>query len=396
MLLLKIFRKALPPEMRERTQEMLKVPAMVDPKYTSLQTLSEPSGALAMRTQLREQVSRVAASTIASLRKIPAAGVRDLMRLGHSTHEPDVDITSADRQQEEGPNTSKLYFHGTTVSPMSFLRPDPKLFATGVYGSGLYLTPDYHTALGYRYRSGDNDGHIRKYTLPSSLKLCDLTVGKKTDKQIEEKYKNFRKQHLDGLKTLYTNLAQFYGINPQKKFTFSFSWERRPPPSHNRFDLEHHLGQLLHTFQNHTITQNDHQKQFTLDDLFDSEKFNPYHVSKSSRMIPSHPRAFLRELRNLHTMIALNMLDDPSNAYHDAFIRDEHGNLLTKDALNSKKGQLCREVLSLPEEEMESHMFAAMGYDGLKTDPARNIVVFPHAVHKLRFHGVAGSQDAYR
>ena len=381
----------LPPELRERTQEMLKVPAMVDPWYTSPETLSGPSGAFAMRTQLREQVSRVAASTIASLRKLPAAGVRDLMRLGHATHEPDVDITSADRQPEESPNTGTMYFHGTNVDPMSFLRPDPKHFATGVYGSGFYLTPNYHTALGYKDRpSGEKSGHIRKYTLPSSLKLCDLAIGEKTDQQIQERYKNFTKQHLDGLKKFYTNLAQFYGINPQKKFTFSYESTR--PPSHDSFDLEHHLGKLLSTFQYHTITQNDHKKQFTLEDLFDSKKFNPYYT-----MMPPHPRVFARQLRNLHTMMALNMRFDPSNAYYDTFIRDEHGNLLSKDALDSKRRQICSEVVSFPEEDLESHMFAAMGYDGLKTDSTGNIVIFPHAVHKLRFHGVAGSQDvSYR
>ena len=391
MLLLKIFRKALPPEMQERTQEMLKVPAIIDPKYASAQTLWAPSGALAMRTQLREQVSRIAASTISSLRRrMPAAGIRDLMRLGHSTHEPDVDITSADRQPEESPNTGTMYFHGTNVDPMSFLRPDPRFFTTGIHGSGLYLSPNYHTALGYKDRPSGESGHIRKYTLPSSLKLCDLAIGEKTDQQIQERYKNFTKQHLDGLKKFYTNLAQFYGINPQKKFTFSYESTR--PPSHDSFDLEHHLGKLLSTFQYHTITQNDHKKQFTLEDLFDSKKFNPYYT-----MMPPHPRVFARQLRNLHTMMALNMRFDPSNAYYDAFIRDEHGNLLSKDALDSKRRRICSEVVSFPEEDLESHMFAAMGYDGLKTDSTRNIVIFPHAVHKLRFHGVAGSQDvSYR
>jgi len=381
MLLLKIFRKAVPPEMRERTQEMLKVPAIIDPKYAS---------ALAMRTQLREQVARLTASTIASFRKIPAAGMRDLMRVGHSTHEPDVDITSADMQREQIPNASKLYFHGTAVDPMSFLRPDPKHFATGVFGSGLYLTPQYGTALGYKDRSTeDQGGHIRKYTVPSSFKFCDLVTGNKTERQIQEKYNPLVKQHLDGLKKLYTNLAQFYGINPQKKFTYSYGSTR--PPSHDDFDFEHHLGKLLTTFQYQTLSQNDHQKQFTLEDLFDSEKFNPYYT-----MSPPHPRVFARELRNLHTMMALNMRFDPSNAYHDAFIRDYHGNLLTKDALESRRRGLGRLVLSFPEEELDSHMFAAMGYDGLKTDTTGNIVVFPHAVHKLRFHGVAVPQDAYR
>ena len=397
MLLLKIFRKALPPKMRERTQEMLKVPAMVDPKYASSQVLAT-RGSVDLKKQLREQVSRVTASTIASLRGgMPAAGARDLMRLGHSTHEPDVDMTLTDRQQEEGPNTSKLYFHGTTASPMSFLRPDPKHFATGVHGTGLYLSPDYFTALEYMNRSAsDNGGHIRKYTLPSSLKLCDAD----SRNPLSSVSSSLTKQHIDGLKKLFVNLATFYGIDPKKKFNFSRNKTRSFSIASRHIDiddLENHLGSLLHAFQPEDREKN--QEQFTLNDVFDSKKFNPhksmyaYCIDQRLFSIPQ-PIVLTRCLHDLHVTMALNMMNDSSNAHHDVFIRDKHGNLETKDQLTFKKDQMMKIIRSLPHEEMASHMLAAMGYDGLRVTPASeksNIVIFPHAVHKLRFEGSARS-----
>ena len=391
MLLLKIFRKALPPEMQGRTQEMLKVPAIIDPKYASPQVFATHFGTAKVKKQLREQVSRVTASTIASLRKLPAAGVRDLMRLGHSTHEPDVGITLADRQPERRPNTSKLYFHGTTVDPTTFLRPDPKHFATGVHGTGLYLSPDYFTALEYMGSKGitHRDGHVRKYTVPSSLKLCDA----ETRNPLSSVSSSSTKQHIDGLKKLFVNLATFYGIDPKKKFNFSRNKIRDFSIASRHIDmddLENHLGSLLHAFQ--TEDRENNEEQFTLNDVFDSKKFNPH----KSMYAYSQPQAIslIRLLRDLHVTMALNMMNDPSNAHHDTFIRDQHGNLETKDQLTRKKTQMMKIIQSLPHEEMASHMLAAMGYDGLKVTPASeksNIVIFPHAVHKLRFEGSARS-----
>lgn len=394
---------SLPPMPSEaRTHEMLQVPATVDPHYEvplyaqpldAMQSFQSHAGRrsvtsqfVRMRRQELEQISRLLGSTLAKRSPhISSTSLRDLMRIGHSTHEQDASIGSHEREiPQESPSGAMPFYHGTTVSSNEYARPDPAFMQTGIDGLGLYLTPkfdlartyaDSASANGLRFKNDGTPiiGHVREYTIPASLKLAPTAPNGHADR---DNYIS-KQEHLDGLYDFFSKLSKFYGIDPNKKFDANFKTDESNDPTDiisAKSDLNRDMAAVFHSFQK---LAKEPSTSFTLRDLFDFKKYSPA------------PYA-LTNLIQLTRSMSKNLMYDPENIHHDMFRRDKNGKLLSDEELKEKQ-KLYEENddLALFKDTMWGHMLASMGYDGAAHKD--RVVILPHAINKLnleRIHSI--------
>ena len=392
--------RSLPPMPSEaRTHEMLQVPATVDPHYgvplyaqplyamNSFQShagrRSVTSQFVRIRRQELEQISRLLGSTLAKRSPhISSTSLRDLMRIGHSTHEHDVSIGSHEREiPQESPSGAMPFYHGTTVSSNEYARPDPAFMQTGIDGMGLYLThkfdlarsyADSATANGRRFKNDGTPiiGHVREYTIPASLKLAPTAPNGHADRD------NYilKQEHLDGLYDFFSKLSKFYGIDPDKKFDPNFKDDESNYSTdiiYSKSDLNRDMAAVFHSFRRRA---KEPSTSFTLRDLFDFKKYSPA------------PYASLN-LIQLARYMSKNLMYDPENIHHDMFRRDKNGKLLSDEELKEKQ-KLYEENddEALFKDTMWGHMLASMGYDGAAHKD--RVVILPHAINKLNLERI--------
>jgi len=380
--------ESMPPMPSEaRTHEMLQVPATADPNYAKPSFLLSQGGHRdlimpipRMLKQEQEQVARLLASTLVKRSPhIAPTSVRNLMRLGHSTHEQDVSIGPHEREiPQETSNGTTPFYHGTTVPSSEYMRPDPALMQNGIDGLGLYLTPDFNNARNYASLTGfwgdsshglKNDGHIREYSIPNSLNIAPVQLNRHS---YRDNYIS-KQEHFDGLYDFFSKLAKFYGIDPDKKFDADFTSNLSDGRS-AKSDLHRAMAAAFYNFQE---VKQKPSTSFTLRDIFDSKKYNPA------------PNA-LSHLIELAKAMSTNLRHDPENIHHDAFRRDEDGKLLSHEELKAKQNLYDDyHDPALFSDTMWGHMLTAMGYDGAAHKD--RVVIFPHAIDKLnleRIHSI--------
>lgn len=379
-----------------RTHEMLQVPATADPNYAPTITKllygyeryhPEQSTIARAHRQEQEQVSRLLASTLAKRSpNITPISVRNLMRLGHSTHEQDASIGPHEREipQETSSGTTPFY-HGTIMSSSGYVRPDPAFMRTGIDGLGLYLTPKFDRARDYALSdpAGTGNGHIREYTIPASLNLAPTATNGHADR---DNYIS-KQEHFNGLYDFFSKLAKFYGIDPDKKFDANFKTDESDYPPTGVFlsaksDLNRAMAASVHSFQE---VARQPSTLFTLRDVFDSKKYSPVASAATA------PDGYvLNHLIELAKAMSTNLRHDPENIHHDAFRRDKDGKLLSDEELKKKQNLYDdHQNPTLFKDTMWGHMLASMGYDGAAH--RNRVVIFPHAIDKLnleRIHSI--------